>query len=105
MNKNSFRTGDSGATSLPPSGKAFMYIDTSSSNHGHNRVFVSWERTNFVQINNITFFYNRFSILSNDSLKAMGRFRFQLLLEDDTWNTQKTIAKNTQYNTTSTAWT
>ena len=35
----------------------------------------------------------------------MGRFRIQLLLEDDTWNTQYTIAKNTQYNTTSTEWT
>ena len=35
----------------------------------------------------------------------MGRFRIQLLLEDDTWNTQYTIAKNTQYTTTSTEWT
>ena len=35
----------------------------------------------------------------------MGRFRIQLLLEDVTWNTQYTIAKNTQYNTTSTEWT
>ena len=35
----------------------------------------------------------------------MGRFRIQLLSEDDTWNTQYTIAKNTQYNTTSTEWT
>ena len=35
----------------------------------------------------------------------MGRFRIQLLLEDDTWNTQYIIAKNTQYNTTSTEWT
>ena len=35
----------------------------------------------------------------------MGRFRNQLLLEDDTWNYRYTIAKNTQYNTTSTEWT
>ena len=34
----------------------------------------------------------------------MGRFRNQLLLEDDTWNTQYTIAKNTQNKTTSTEW-
>ena len=97
--------GDSGTTVLAPIGGAFMYIETSSSNHGHNRVFVSWERTDIIQITNITFYYNRFSILTNDSLKAMGRFRIQLLLKDDTWNTQYTIAKNTQYNTTSTEWT
>ena len=35
----------------------------------------------------------------------MGRFRIQLLLDDNTWSTQNTIAKNTQYNTTSTEWT
>ena len=35
----------------------------------------------------------------------MGRFRIQLLLEDDTWNTHFTIAKITQDNTTSTEWT
>ena len=64
-------TVDSGATSLPPIGNAFMYIETSSSNHGHNRVFISWERTDIIQITNITFYFNRFSILTNDSLKAM----------------------------------
>ena len=32
-------TDDSGATVLPPIGGAFMYIETSFSNHGHNRVF------------------------------------------------------------------
>ena len=97
-------TGGSGATILPPIGSAFMYIEISSSNHG-NIVFCSFERTDFIQITNITFYYYRFSILTNDSLKAMGRFRIQLFLEDDTWNTQNTIAKNTQYNTTSTGWT
>ena len=43
-------TSDSGATSLPPIGSAFMYMETSSSNHGHNMVFVSWERTDIIQI-------------------------------------------------------
>ena len=103
--KTNSPTGDSGATVLPPIGGAFMYIETSSSNHGQNRVFVSWERTDIIQITNITFYYYRFSILTNESLKAMGRFRIQLLLEYDTSNTQYTIAKNTQYNTTSTEWT
>ena len=103
--KTNSPTGDSGATILPPIGSAFMYIETSSSNHGHNRVFVSWERTDIIQITNIKFYCNRSSILTNDSLKAMGRFKIQLLLEDDTWITQYTIPKNTQYKTTSTEWT
>ena len=35
----------------------------------------------------------------------MGRFRIQLLLEDNTWSTQYTIAKNSQHKNTSTNWT
>ena len=35
----------------------------------------------------------------------MVRFRLQILLEDNTWSTQYTIAKNTQYSDTSTDWT
>ena len=103
--KTNSPTSDSGATSIPPIGSAFMYIETSSSKHGHNRVFVSWERTDIIQITNITFYNNRFSILTNNNLKAMGRFRIQLLIEDNTWSTQYTIAKNTQYSDTSTDWT
>ena len=34
----------------------------------------------------------------------MGRFRIQLLLEDDLRTTQYTIAKNTQYSNSSTEW-
>ena len=34
----------------------------------------------------------------------MGRFRIQLLLEDNTWSTQYTIAKNCQYSDTSIEW-
>ena len=101
--KTSSPTGFSGAELLPPIGNSFMYIETSSNNHGSN-VFVSWERTDIIQISNITFYYNRFSILTNDSKKSMGRFRIQLLLEDNTWSTQYTIAKNSQYTITSTDW-
>ena len=97
-------TGYSGAMSLPPIGNSFMYIETSSNNHGHERVFVSWERTDIIQINNITFYYNRFSILTNDSLKSMGRFRIQLLLEDNTWSTRYNIPKNDRYSDSSTDW-
>ena len=35
----------------------------------------------------------------------MGRFRIQLLLEANTWNTQNTVSKNSQYSTHSTEWT
>ena len=102
--KTNSPTGSSGAMSLPPIGNAFMYIEASGINHGNN-TFVSFERTDIIQITNISFYYNRFSILTNDSLKAMGRFRIQSLLEDNTWTTQYTVAKNTQYSNTSTDWT
>ena len=103
--KTNSPTGNSGATALPPIGNAFMYVETSSNNSGINNVFVSWERKDIIQISNITFYYNRFSILTSDSKKSMGRFRIQLLLGDNTWTTQYTIPKNTQYSDTSTEWT
>ena len=81
-------TGHSGATSLPPIGNSSMYIETSFDNHGSDSIFVSFERTDIVEITNITFYYNRFSIFTNDFKKSMGRFRIQLSLEDNTWSTQ-----------------
>ena len=39
--KTNSPTDHSGATSLPPIGNSFMHIETSSNNHGHERVFVS----------------------------------------------------------------
>ena len=101
--KSNSPTGDSGATNVPPIGNAFMYIQTSSNNHGNN-VFATFQRTDIIQVTNITFYYNRFSS-SDSNLRGMGRFRIQLLLEDNTWDTQYTIAKNTQYSSTSTEWT
>ena len=56
--KTSSSTPISGAVNSPPSGDSFMYIETSSNNFGPN-VFCSWERTDIVQISNITFYYNR----------------------------------------------
>ena len=35
----------------------------------------------------------------------MGRFRIQLLLDDNTWSTRHTILKNDRYSDTSTDWT
>ena len=102
--KTNSPTSELAATILPPIGNAFKYIETSSNNHGIN-VFVSFERTNIIQITNITFYYNRFSMLINDSLKLMGRFRIQLLLEDDAWSAIYNIPKNDPCRDTSTDWT
>ena len=96
-------TGSSGATTLPPIGNALMYIETSSNNNGNN-TFAFFQRRDIIQVTNITFYYNRFSS-SDSNLRGLGRFRIQLLLEDNTWSTQYTIAKNTQYSSTSTEWT
>ena len=97
-------TGDSGATALLPIGSAFMYTETGSNNSGNN-VFVSFQRTDIIQITNITFYFIRFPILTNDSLKPMGRFRKQLLLEDNTWSTRYNIPKNDPYSDNSSGWT
>ena len=59
------------------------------------------ERTDFIQFTNITFYYNRFSILTNDSLKSMGCYRIQLLLED---NTLSTKPKNDRYSDSDSEW-
>ena len=77
---------------MPPIGNSFIYIETSSNNHG-SKVFVNFERTDNIQISKINFYYDRFSILTNDSLKSMGRFRNQLLLEKNTWSMRYNIPK------------
>ena len=96
-------TGHSGATALPPIGDSFMFIETSGGNYGHEHIFRSFERIDIIQISNKTFYYNRYSS-SDDSLRSMGRFRIQLLLEDNTWSTIYTIPKNSQYSDTSIEW-
>ena len=95
-------TGDSGADTLPPIGRAFMYIETSGNNNG-DYTYVGLIRTDIIQISNISFYYNRFSS-SDESLRAMGRFRIDLLLDNNTWTNKYTIEKNTQYSDTSTEW-
>ena len=82
-----------------------MYIETRSNNHGHERVFVSFERTDIIQISNITFPFNSFSFLANIFKKSVGRFRIQLLLEDNTWSTRYKIPENDRYSNSSTQWT
>ena len=81
-----------------------MYIETSSSNHGNN-AFASFERTDINQSSNIIFYYYRVSILINDSFKSMGRFRIQLILEDNTWSTRYNIPQIDGYSDISTQWT
>ena len=78
-----------------------MYIETSTNNHG-NYVYCILERTDIIQITNISFYYNRFSI-SDLNLKSMGRFRIVLLLENYLWTTQYTIDENSQ-NTDKIEW-
>ena len=97
-------TGFPGETKLPNIGDSFIYIETSSKNHGKND-FVSFERTNFIQISNKTFYYNRFSNLINDSLKSTGCFGIQLLLGDNTWSTRYNIPKIDRYSNSPTQWT
>ena len=94
--KTNSPTRQSGAESLPPIGTSFMYIETSSNNHGSDNVFVSFERSVIIQNSNKTFYYKRISILTNEDKKSLGRFRIQLLLEDNSWITQNTIPKKNQ---------
>ena len=82
----------------------FYRNETSGNNHG-NIVFVSFEQTDIRQFSNITFNFNRVSILTIDSLKAMGRFRNQLILADNTWNTRYNTPKDYRYSSSSTDWT
>ena len=101
--KTESSTADSGATALPPIGTSFMYLESSGVNNGVS-TFLILTRTDIIQITNISFYYNRFSI-SDENLKAMPRFRIQILLENDTWENKYTIEKNSQYSETSTEWT
>ena len=65
--QSSSPTGDSGCKFFKSTiGTAFMYIETSSNNHGSD-VYCSWERIDLIHISNVTFYYNRFS--TSDAFK------------------------------------
>ena len=100
--KTSSPTVMSGADSLPPIGNAFMYIESSGNNNG-DYTFVRLIRTDIIQIRNISFYYNRFSS-SDESLRAMGRFRIDLLLDNNAWINKYTREKNSQFSVTSSEW-
>ena len=78
-----------------------MYFETSSGSHG-NGLFVSFEQTGVFQTNNVSFYYNKFSISTNHSLKSMGRFKIQVFFVDNTWSTRCNIPKNDRYSNTPT---
>ena len=61
--------------------------------------------SDIIQISNINFFRNRLSTLNNEAKKSMGRFRIQLLGEDNTWSTRYNIPKKGRYSKVSTDWT
>ena len=101
--KTNSSTDDSGATALPPIGNSFMYLETSGNNNGDN-THVILTRTDIIQIINISFYYNRFSI-SDENFRSMPRFRIQILLQNGDWENKYTIEKISQYSNTSTEWT
>ena len=63
------------ATISPPVGDAFMHIETSGTNFGSN-VFVSFERTEAIQIGNNMFCYSRYSNATSN-FRSIRRPRFQ----------------------------
>ena len=99
--KTSSETDHSGGTTKTFFGDAFLYIETSSNNNTAS-AYVILESTDVIQITNFSFYYNRYSILTNDSLKSMARFRVQLLLSDNTWSTNYQLSKNSIYSSSST---
>ena len=68
-------------------------------------MFSSFERTDIVQMSNFTFYYNTFSNLTNESIKSMGRFRIQIIVEDNTWSTRYNIPKIDRQSDSSTDYT
>ena len=80
-----------------------MYVETSSNNHRGDHFMVSWERTDMIHISNIKFYYNRFST-SDSNLRGLGRFRIQIILEDNSWSTICNIPKKGKLSNGSTQW-
>ena len=76
-------------------------LKSSGSNSGEG-VFCSWERTDLHNISNVTFYYNRFST-SNESLRNRGRFRIEIL-KNNNWETIFTTAQNEGFTESATEW-
>ena len=93
-----------GATSLPPIGTCFMYIETSENiyDSSSDDVFVSFERTDIVHISNITFYHNRFSTSILEK-RGMGKLEIHLL-RIGVWQTEFTIEKDKNFSAFSRDW-
>ena len=90
-------TSHSEAMRFPPIVISFMYIETIQNTHGSDSVFVSFERTDNVQITIMTFFYNKLSTEIDGFLKEMWRFTIRYLVADNTWSTRYNISQNDRY--------
>ena len=77
-----------------------MYVETSGDNYGE-KVFVSSEGTDIIQISNITFYQSPFSA---GNWKSMGSFRIQITLPNGQWHSKIIIDENINYSDTSTQW-
>ena len=80
-----------------------MYVETSSNNHEAHHVMVYSEKTDNIHISNMKFYYNIFST-TDSNLRGMGRFRIQLLLEDNSWSTKYNVPKNNHFSRGLTQW-
>ena len=98
-------TSESGAESLPPIGNCFMFIESSGNNHDAdtNNVYVSFERTDIIDISIITFYYNRYST-SDQFKRSMGIFDIQLL-RNGSWQSEFVMEKDSNFSASSTEWT
>ena len=103
--KTTSPTHQTGASVIAPVGASYMYIKTSSNNHNivNDSVLVSFERTDIINIRNITFYYNRFSTSIPDK-RNMGKFEVQLLRGNSQWESEYSMDKNTIFSTLSTDW-
>ena len=83
-----------------------MCFETSNSNNNSiagDDVWVSFQRRDIIQISKTSFYNNRFSS-SDPNLRAMLRFRIQLLLPDGQWSSKYIIDKISIYGVYSTDW-
>ena len=94
-------TNNSGATMILLIEDSFMYIETSGNKSGSDDV-CRYQRADIFQPSNFSFYYIKFSILTNVCPNSKGRFRIQHLLADNTWSTRYNILKNDRYSNSST---
>ena len=90
---------NSDPSSIPPISDSFLHIETSGNNYGEN-FYCTFVRTDITHISNIGFCRNGLSTGDN---QAVGFFRIQLLLADNTWSARYNVPKSDCYST-STQW-